>query len=533
MASSKSGGVPGRMFWQALLTGVGFFLLGYGGLLLSGHGQMISLIWPANAFAVCMILRLSRSGAQDALMLAGTGLGEFCVNLATGAPLLLNAGFVAVSLVQVTGAAAAGRKFGARRFKNIPNALLFIAAAILAPALAGALLAGGIMVAGGDANWMTDTQRWLVSNVLGFSIVLPIGLAISHRKFAKLRLGERRLEAAIVFLGVIAVSLFSIRYLSRPMPFLTLPVILAAAVRFRFLGAGLAMILVVLVMLGAGATVNIPYPDFVTRVQVMQVFLAITSLICTRAAMLLNERDLHLALIEGRRRQALRASRFKSQLLAHVGEEARGPLSAIIGISNMLESGKLPPGRAEEFAHIVAHNGELLQRLYGDLLDLAEAETGALAIAPVPVAVGPTLRDCVGAIRLDAALGGKPVLVGEIEENLRVQADPRRLAQIINNLIANSYKYGDNHSPIRVRASRLGDGFGRIEILNAGPGISRSERETLFQPFGRESGGRLVPGAGLGLSIAKLLAERQGGRIDCESIPGRQTRFWIDLPLAA
>jgi signal transduction histidine kinase len=182
---------------------------------------------------------------------------------------------------------------------------------------------------------------------------------------------------------------------------------------------------------------------------------------------------------------------------------------------------------------VVAYNGELLQQLYGDLLDLAHAQAGALPIAPVRVRVSEALRSCVGAIRLDAALGGKPVLVGEIEDGLCVQADPKRLAQIINNLIANSYKYGDNHSPIRVRASRLGSQFGRIEILNAGPGISLREREVLFQPFGQDAGGRMVPGAGLGLSIAKLLAERQGGRIDFESIPGRQTRFWIDLPLAA
>jgi signal transduction histidine kinase len=248
---------------------------------------------------------------------------------------------------------------------------------------------------------------------------------------------------------------------------------------------------------------------------------------------LLNERDLHLAIIDGKRRKAVQASRFKSQLLAHVGEEVRGPLSAIIGISNMLESGAMPPARAQEFAHVVAHNGELLQRLYGDLLDLAQAEAGGLAIAPVKVAVSDALRSCVGAIRLDAALGGKPLLLAEIEDGLCVHADPKRLAQIINNLIANSYKYGDNHSPIRVRASRLGERFGRIEILNAGPGIPLREREALFRPFGQDVGGRLVPGAGLGLSIAKLLAERQGGRIDFESIPGRQTRFWIDLPLAA
>jgi hypothetical protein len=114
-----------------------------------------------------------------------------------------------------------------------------------------------------------------------------------------------------------------------------------------------------------------------------------------------------------------------------------------------------------------------------------------------------------------------------------VQADPVRLAQILNNLIANAFKYGDNFSPIRVSAHARDDGFGRIEIANTGPGIPAAERGTVFLPFRRsQSVGRSVPGAGLGLSIAKLLVEAQGGRIDFESEPGRPTRFWIDLPLA-
>ena len=125
------------------------------------------------------------------------------------------------------------------------------------------------------------------------------------------------------------------------------------------------------------------------------------------------------------------------------------------------------------------------------------------------------------------------MLLDEVEPSLAVSADPLRLAQIINKLIANAYKYGDNYSPIRVRATRLADGYGRIEIANAGPGILSHERESLFKPFERARSGRQVPGAELGLSVAKLLVEKQGGRIDFESIPGRQTRFWIDLPLAA
>ena len=234
---------------------------------------------------------------------------------------------------------------------------------------------------------------------------------MTWRKIAKLKLEERWIEAVLVFAGVILLSLFAMHWSPRPMPFLALPAVLAASVRFRFPGAGLALLTILAVMLLTVAGLNLPYREFELRIEGMQIFLVMASLISARTSLFLNERDLHLAIIDSKRRKAVRASRFKSQLLSHVGEEARGPLSAIIGISKMLESGTMPMGRAPEFAHVVAHNGELLQRLYGDLLDLAQAETGALAIAPMRVKVGEALRNCVGAIRLDAALGGKPVLV--------------------------------------------------------------------------------------------------------------------------
>lgn len=519
-----------RMLWQSAITGIGFFLLGYGSLQLTGHGRMIALIWPANAFAVCMIVRQSRSRLQDVSMLTAAFIAQVAINLAVRAPLPVTAGFSIVGLAEVTGAVWAVRRFG--RFRDVSGGLRFLTAAIVAPALLGASLAAGMMIAVGNPDWLADSRHWLAANVLGFSIVLPVGLAISRRKLAKLKLHERRLEALLVFAALTLVSLIAIRWQARPMPVMILPIALAASVRFRHLGAGLAMLVIVTVMLTSDLGVGTS-PDYIARVEMFQIFLAVTSVIGTRAAMLLNERDVHLAMIEGRRRSAQRAARFKSQLLSHVGKEARGPLAAIIGISTVLESGKLSPDRAQEFAHVVAHNGELLQRLYADLLDLSHADTQALIIQREKVHLSRTLKICIGSIRLDAALGGKSVLLGEIDDDLSVHADPKRLAQIINHLIANSYKYGDNDSPIRVRATRLGDGFGRIEIMNTGPGITLRERGSMFSPFGADSGGRTVPGAGLGLSMARLLAEKQGGRVDFESIPGRQTRFWLDLPLAA
>ena len=521
-----------RILWISLIAGAGYFLLGYGGIRISGHERMIATIWPATAFAVCMIVRLSRSRRQDLAMLAAAFVAHIAINVAVGAPNLVTLGFALLGLMEVSGAVIAVRLFGSRRFRDLRGSLRFLFAAIIAPPLVAASLAAIVMILAGNRAWQTDAPHWFAANVLGFCIILPVGLSASWRKIAKLRLGERRGEVLLVFLGLMLVSLYAIRWAPQPMPVIILPVALAATARFRLLGAGMAMLMVLVVVLTSRFNAITPH-QLALKIEMMQIFLAVTSLICTRSAMVLNERDLHLAYIENHRRRAVRASRFKSQLLSHVGQEARGPLSAIIGISTVLESGTLAPDRAQEFAHVVAHNGELLQRLHADLLDLARAEAGALTIRTEKVRVGQTLKTCIGAIRLEAALGGKPVLMEKVEDDLSVHADPQRLAQIINSLIANSYKYGDNDSPIRVRTWRLGDGFGRIEILNTGPGISLREREVMFQLFGPGCGGRTVPGAGLGLSIAKLLAEKQGGRIDFESIPGRQTRFWIDLPLVA
>ena len=290
------------------------------------------------------------------------------------------------------------------------------------------------------------------------------------------------LEAAVLFSLITVVAVAGFRY-EAPVLFLLLVGVLASAVRFRLLGAGAALL--VIATIGFAAVHSVPGGRNIYWVEMLQFYFAVCSIAGVRTAMLLNERDLHVAMLEKKHRQVVRASRFKSQLLAHVSHEVRSPLSAIIGFSSMLESGSLSADRAPEFAAIIAHNGELLQRLHDDLLDLSRAEAGALTLQSQRVEVSDTLKQCIGAIRLDATLGGKDVLVDRVADDLAFTADPVRLAQILNNLIANAYKYGDNSSPIRVSARALGDGFGRIEIANSGPGIPRDEREAVFLPFPR------------------------------------------------
>lgn len=515
-----------RAFGLALVTYVGFIVLGYGGIFLTGPGQSLSLIWPSTAFAVVMIIRLSRDRVTDIVLIAAVFLAEATISF-TGRTLgVLGWAFCVITTIEVLAGVVAVRHLVPRRIRHMRDAIKFGLIAMVAPCALGAVLAEGSILLMGRPTWQADAVHWFSAHVLAFFIILPFGLNVSWRQFAKLDLKRRWAEALAVFVALLGTSLLALSYLQRPLAIFIIPVALAATVRFRLLGAATTMFMVLAIVFSKrGLSAE--------NIVLAQVFLAVVSVLTVRTAMVMNERDLHLKIIERHRRRAVRASRFKSELLSHVSEEARGPLSAIIGFSSLLESGELAPERAQEFAHIVAHNGELLQRLYGDLLDLTRADADDLSIAPESVTLASTLKNCIGSIRQEDALGGKPVVMDLVEENLAVLADPRRLAQILNNLIASSYKYGDNHSPIKVRAVRLKDGFGRIEISNSGPGIPLRERDAIFKPLGLEGGGRRVPGAMLGLSIAKVLTEKQGGRIDFESVPGRQTRFWIDLPLVA
>jgi signal transduction histidine kinase len=520
-----------RLVLIAAATFGGYFLLGYGGIYIwGGNTHAATPIWPATAFGFVMMLRLSRSRTDDIAMLMVMLAAGLLANHFGGAASVLAVGFSIINVVDVLAGITAFRHLGKPRPSSVVSMAKFTLAAGISPSVIGALLSAALVAFHGGDAVLTGTQ-WLLANLLGAFILFPFGMTVSLRQFAKLRLKHRMPEALILFSTLAATSVLAFRF-GYPAMFLVMVLAMATAARFRLLGVGAALLVVS--TLAFASVRAVPHAHSLAWVEILQFYLATISAVGVRTAMLLNERDLHVAIIERRHRRAVRASRFKSQLLAHVSHEVRSPLSAIIGFSAMLESGSLSAERAPEFAAIIAHNGELLQRLHDDLLDMSRAEAGALTIQSERVAVGESLLACVSGIRLDASLGGKDVLIERVEDALAVQADPVRLAQILNNLIANAFKYGDNFSPIRVRAHALDDGFGRIEIVNAGPGIPAGERQAVFLPFRRSAEvGRRVPGAGLGLSIAKLLVEAQGGRIDFESEPGRQTRFWIDLPLAA
>lgn len=523
------------MLGIAAIAGIAFFAMGYACIWLTRANHDVSILWVATAFATCVVLRNCRTTQEAALVLAAVFVAGIAANYLGGSSLPVAVAFSVINIVDVVVARSLTRPLLVRRFLTLSSGLRFLLLAGVIPSMAGAVLAGIALWTLGSAETLMGALGWFFANLLGFFIVAPLGMTISAREVHKLNLGQRKFEVAATLVTMLVVSV--IIYIVPPFSplFLIIPIGLWATYRFRLLGASAAILLISIAAFTAHALGLGPNKivDQVQAIYVLQCFLAVCVMAFVPVAAFLNERDFHIALIERRRQRATQASKFKSQLLSHVTHEVRTPLSAIIGFSSMLESGLLTPEKAPEFAAIIARNGELLMRLHDDLLDFARNEAGALVINRENLNAASALAAVVqrlAPIIVDSATS--PLVMDKIDAGLSLHVDPLRLAQIMNNLIGNAQKYGYAASPVIISARKLDNQFARIEIINRGPGIKPEHRNLIFQPFSRLEPGS-AGGSGLGLSITKMLVEVHGGRIDFDSVPNEQTRFWVDLPLVA
>jgi signal transduction histidine kinase len=236
-------------------------------------------------------------------------------------------------------------------------------------------------------------------------------------------------------------------------------------------------------------------------------------------------------LLESRRAQAVAATRAKDDFLARVSHELKTPLTAMVGLAQLLErSPELSPVSRDDAARIVAA-GHHLHDLIQELLDTRAIEAGKLALDPEPVAV----RDAA-----DAALsivGSMPAsrtrtLVADCPEHLVVTADRRRLGEVLLNLLSNAVKYNHEGGRVELSARDRGDAV-RISVTDTGPGIAPEDQARLFQPFERlAAAGSDVEGTGVGLALTKKVVEALGGTIGVDSSAGRGSTFWFDLPRA-
>lgn len=246
------------------------------------------------------------------------------------------------------------------------------------------------------------------------------------------------------------------------------------------------------------------------------------------AARISHERDLHRALA-----RAEEANRSKSEFFASMSHELRTPLNAILGFSEMMEKGiggELGDRHRQYVDHIY-DSGQHLLRIISDILDLSKIEAGQFKLQESEVALVPLVEMCVRMVR-ERAHRKKLKLETEIGDGLpNVMADPVRIKQILLNLLSNAVKFTDAGSV--TLSARFGPAQGFIlAVTDTGIGMSPGDLKTALEPFGQVEDAycRNNDGTGLGLPIARHLAELHGGRLELTSRKGDGTCATVILP---
>ncbi|MCK0438657.1 HAMP domain-containing histidine kinase [Gordonia alkaliphila] len=233
---------------------------------------------------------------------------------------------------------------------------------------------------------------------------------------------------------------------------------------------------------------------------------------------------------EASEQQARASEERMRRFVADASHELRTPLTSIKGFADLIRNG-MTPDPADGIARLSAE-ADRMSLLVEDLLMLAHLDAQRpLAMAPVELPV--LIDDAVAAARV--AADGREIVVEHqsADSGPVVEADAARLTQVVRNLIGNAVAHAPSQTPIRVVVTTVGD-QARVEVIDAGPGLSEQDAEHVFDRFYRGDASRHraggAGGSGLGLSIVAALIAAHHGTVGVTSVAGEGARFWFMLP---
>ena len=242
------------------------------------------------------------------------------------------------------------------------------------------------------------------------------------------------------------------------------------------------------------------------------------------------------------RDSALQFAKLKADFAATVSHEIRTPLNGVIGTLDILKATELP-AKQHQFVEIAWDSSQYLLDLINNILDFSQLEAGKVQVDSMEFALAPTIESVIELLAPQAAQKGLDLgylVAAELPASLL--GDPRRLRQILINLLANAVKFTDSGSvEIRVSTTAIGDVKEgaelriRFEVSDTGIGIDRGIQTSIFDSFTQAdtSPTRRFGGSGLGLAICKQLVTLLGGQIGVISNLGKGSCFWFELPLMA
>ena len=235
------------------------------------------------------------------------------------------------------------------------------------------------------------------------------------------------------------------------------------------------------------------------------------------------------------------AMKTKDQFLSNISHELRTPLNSIIGFTDLLlteDLGAPLSAQQRDFLDTVGRNGRQLLQLINELLDLQRIAAGRMELKPEPVQLAGMLTEAANSVQAQTQKHRHTLVVTPPPAELRVQADPGRVRQVLLNLLSNAIKFTPDGGRITVVAAPVNGGGAisevRIAVSDTGIGIAAEDQPKLFKEFSQldASASRKYEGTGLGLALSRQLVELHGGTMGVESEMGKGSTFWFTLPQA-
>ncbi len=224
--------------------------------------------------------------------------------------------------------------------------------------------------------------------------------------------------------------------------------------------------------------------------------------------------------------QLARLDRARKQFIASASHELRTPIFSLGGFLELLADEELDDDTRRQFLEQIRGQVERMRNLATELLDLSRLESGALVLRPEPTDIGQLAREVATEFTPAAQRHRAEVELKLAGEPIELECDPERVAQVLRILLDNALVHTPEGTGVRVSAARV-NGHVRLEVSDRGLGIKRQNMPHIFEPFFTSNDE--AQGAGLGLAIARELAERMHGELSVRSVPGRTT-FSLELP---
>ena len=468
------------------------------------------------------------------------GLAAFAVNLPIG-PSPLGAGLIAVgnTLAPFVGAELLRRLGFHRQLDRLRDALALVGVGALAAMTISATVGTSVLLLSGAISGVGFWSTWAVwwtGDAMGVLLVAPFLLCLLTRfRLSEIKLRwAAELAAVLAATGVVAYLLFQSQL---GIEYLVIPLIVLAAWRFRLLGAAPAALIASGVAIWSAIHHSGPFDgesllENMVTLQVFNVSVAVASFLLAGYVETRERQEEMARLYAGARA----ASEAKTQFLHVAAHELRTPISVVTGYLAMLGDGSLgaAPDRWRRPLEILGGKARELNGIVTDLLEASRIEANALPLNSQLLDLRTIVEAAGERASPRANLMGGEIALKLSEEPVMVEADPQQLGRVLDNLLNNGLTYTQRKPRVVIDVSSE-TGQAVVRVSDNGAGIPEDERERIFERFHRtnDPAFRMAAGTGLGLFIARELANRHGGSLVVESSRlEKGSVFALAIPLA-